>query len=158
MEIKIFNKDNLLDNEVNEVVTRVKVFLLNKENESLISTLKREMLEEAGISIDDSEIKQPFLEVKTYKRNHRETTNNRLSRIVYFFIKSNKVPDLTKLNLTDHERENNFQLKFIKFDNFEEEMQTIINNSNEDYVSGIANETLSAFIELKKFLNSKKSN
>ena len=174
MEIKIFNQDNLKDNEVDEVVTRVKVFLSNnnneiliancgeccmlpgghvEEDESLISTLKREMLEETGISIDDSEIKQPFLEVRTYKKNHRGTTKNRLSKIIYFFIKSNKIPDLTKLNLTHHEKENNFQINFIHIDCFEEKMQNLINTSPLDHVRGIASETLSAFKELKKYLS-----
>ena len=174
MEIKIFNQDNLKDNEINEVVTRVKVFLLNENNEiliancvdcymlpgghveedeSLISTLKREVLEETGISIDDSEIKQPFLEVRTYKKNHRGTTKNRLSKIIYFFIKSNKIPDLTKLNLTEFEKENNFQINFININCFEEKMQNLINTATTDHVRIIASETLSAFKELEKFLS-----
>ena len=178
MEIKILNPDNLTDNEVDEIVTRIKVFLLNENNkiliahcgeccmlpgghvennESLISTLKRELLEETGISIDDSEIKQPFLEVRTYKKNHRETNKNRMSKIVYFFIKTNKKPDLNNLNLTEHEKENNFSTSFVDINSLEETLKKIINNSKLDYVAGIANEILFAFKKLENYLKNIKN-
>lgn len=175
MEVKLFNEDNVLEHEINDIVTRVKVFLINsnnqiliancggcymlpgghvEEDESLISTLKREMLEEAGIEIEDSEIKEPFFEVKHYTRNHRGIEGkNRLSKIIYYTINSNKTPDTTKINLTEHEKINNFQIEFLNFSSFENTLLNVIKNTPVDINRIIATETLSAFQELKKYLN-----
>lgn len=173
MDIKIFNKDNLKDNEIDEIVTRVKVFLINNENkiliansggcymlpgghveddESFISTLQREMLEETGIEIESDEIKEPFFEVRTITKNLKNSGINRLSKIIYYLIKSNKKPDLTKTNLTDREKENNFQINFIDANEFENTMQNVINCSPVEVNRIIALETLTAFKQLEKFL------
>ena len=76
----ITNKDNLKENEITEVVKRVKVLLINsnneillgyshhdyqfpgghvEENEELIDTVKREVLEETGIKLKVNNI-EPF--------------------------------------------------------------------------------------------------
>lgn len=39
---------------------------------------------------------------------------NRKCEIYYFIIKTNKKPDITKLNLTDSEIQNNFNINFYK--------------------------------------------
>ena len=129
MKIKTINPDNLNNSEINDFVTRVKVFLINnqkeillancndcfmlpgghvEDNEDFSSTLKREILEETGIEIEDHEICNPLLTVEKLIKNNRNSGKNRLSSVVYFLIKSNTKPDLTNLNLTDFERENNF--------------------------------------------------
>ena len=100
---KTYNVDNLNDNEIDEVVIRVKAILLNRndeiilchcnntyqfpgghlfKDESLSEGLKREVMEEIGISI--SNIKEPFYITEYYNKNYHNTSKNRKS-IVYFY-------------------------------------------------------------------------
>ena len=173
MEIKIFNKDNLMDNEIEDIVTRVKIFLINDENkiiiancagcyqlpgghveegENLISTVKREIQEETGINLDNNEIPNPFFEVRHYTKNHPKNGKNRLSKIIYYLVHSNKKTDINKIHLTEHEKENNFQINLIPLNEFESTLQNVINNSNVEVNKIIATETITAFKELEKFL------
>ena len=77
MKETIYNYDYLTNEDITEVVIRTKALIINgdnilignenglfqfpgghlEENESFNDCLKREVLEETGISIDDSEIK-----------------------------------------------------------------------------------------------------
>ena len=175
MEIQIKNLDNLKDTEIHDFVTRVKIFLVNnneiiiancngcyqlpgghaEEGEDLISTVKREIEEETGISLNLEEITPPFFEVRKYTKNHDRNGRNKLSKIVYYLVYTNKKPDLNKIHLTEHEKENNFKIDLIPLNNFESTLQNIINNSNVEVNKIIAAETLFAFKELEKFLNKK---
>lgn len=81
MKTKVYNSENIKEDEVDEVVTRVKAFILNKNNElliatsnggcqlpgghkeegeNLIDTVIREVQEETGIILDEKEIKDSF--------------------------------------------------------------------------------------------------
>jgi len=77
----IYNYDYLNDEDITEVVIRTKALIINnkniilgnenniyqfpgghlEENETFEECLKREVLEETGIEIDDDEIKRPFM-------------------------------------------------------------------------------------------------
>lgn len=174
MKTEIFNENNLTINEIDETVTRVKVFLVNnenkviianangcyqlpgghiEENEEIVPGVKREIQEETGIVLDDSEIPTPFYERQTLKRNHRNSGKNRLSKIIYFYIKTNKAPNLTNINLTEHEKENNFYVDLIPFNKVETILQNVMQdvNSNE-FNKNVAEETLYAFKILKENL------
>ena len=80
----VFNEDNLTDKDINEEVTRVKALIINsndeimlgysnktyqfpgghlEDGETFIECLKREVMEETGILIDDNEIKEPASKV-----------------------------------------------------------------------------------------------
>ena len=84
MEQTIFNECNLKEEEIDEISTRVKVFLLNSNNEFLLAnsnggcqlagghvekneelknTVKREVQEETGIVLSSEEIYNPFYEI-----------------------------------------------------------------------------------------------
>lgn len=172
MEIKIKNPENLKDNEVHTFVTRVKIFLINnnkiiiancngcyqlpgghaEENESIISTVKREILEETGITLKDDEIPSPFFEVRKYTKNYDNNGNNKLSKIIYYLVNTNKQPNLNNINLTEHEKQNNFCIDLIPLENLENTLQNVINNSEIEVNKIIAFETLNAFYELKKYL------
>ena len=81
MKTLIFNESNLQEKDIDEIVTRVKVFLVNNKNElnyaisnagvqlpgghvesgeEYIETVKREIKEEVGIELEDEEISKPF--------------------------------------------------------------------------------------------------
>jgi 8-oxo-dGTP pyrophosphatase MutT (NUDIX family) len=87
MKTLVFNEKNLNDNDIDEIVTRVKAFVINdseevlyanadgclqlpgghrENNEEYEETLIRELEEEVGLSLNKEEIKFSFFEIKHY--------------------------------------------------------------------------------------------
>ena len=104
MRTLIFNEANLQENEIDETVTRVKVFLINYKNdiyyaisnggvqlpgghveqgESYIDAIKREIQEEVGIMLENKEISKPFFEIKHFTKNYSGSNKNRISKKFY---------------------------------------------------------------------------
>ena len=173
MKIINTNPDNLDKKQISETVTRVKGFIINDKNqillawshnapqlpgghaengEGLTDTLKREVLEETGIELDDKEIVSHFLQRNYFKKDYPQLGKNRLSIIEYFYIKSNKLPNANKTNFTPEEIQNNFNVKFVGFDRFEEVIVRYLKNNPKDIYSVIAEEILLAFNCLKKYI------
>lgn len=133
MKEVVYNYDNLKESDINEVVIRIKVLLINDKNillgnadniyqfpgghlendETFEECLKREILEETGIEILNDEINKPFMKVSYLNKNHPQVGNNRKSEIYYYFIKTNKAPNLNKVNYTESEKEGNFKLELV---------------------------------------------
>ena len=105
MEVIINNKDNLKDDQINEVVKRVKVLLVNSSNEMLLGyshntyqfigghvedeefedAIVREVKEETGIGINmvRKMFKDPELQVQIYTvpfKVTRQAFNNYISK------------------------------------------------------------------------------
>lgn len=72
------------------------------------------MLEEIGISIDDSEIERPFMKVTFMNKDWPEQGKNRKAEIYYYIIKTSKIPDLTKTSYTENEKNNNYTIETFK--------------------------------------------
>ena len=129
----IYNYDNLKDEDITEIVVRIKGLLINNGNivigtansvyqfpgghleinETFEECLKREILEETGIELDDSEIKKPFMKITYKNKDWPNVGNNRKSEIYYYYIKTNKVPNLDKVKYTEQEKLENFKLEII---------------------------------------------
>ena len=143
----ITNKYNLTDDDITEVVKRVKVLLLNsnnelllgyshnnyqfpgghvEENETLIQTINREILEETGIDLEVNNI-DPFACAIGYYKDWPGIGKNRKIEIYYYEIKTDIKPNLENTNYTEHEKDGNFKLKYIPLTNIEEELK---NNAN----------------------------
>ena len=75
--------------------------------------LKREVLEETGIELDNKEIGDPFMKVKFLNKDYPEVGKNRKAEIYYYAIKTNKKPNLTKVKYTKNEIANNFKIAEI---------------------------------------------
>lgn len=167
----IINGDNLTKNDINEVVTRVKLFLINDKNELLLASVKlgchlpgghlekneslqecvkREIMEECGIVLDDSEIMPPFYQVSYYKKNYKNLNINRESKIVYYCIKTNKQPNIKNISLTENEKQNELKIISIPLNNLENYLHNIINSNTDSRYKTIANEILSAYAVLKE--------
>ncbi len=133
---KIYNYDNISPEEIDEKTTRARAIIINsknevlmcysnglqhyefpgghlEENETLKECLKREVLEETGIEIDDNEIKRPFLKVTFKNKDWPKKGINRKAEIYYYLIKTNKNPDISKVNYTEHEKQGNFKIESI---------------------------------------------
>ena len=170
MKCIIFNEDNLKENEMNQVVVRVKAFIMNSKNELLVAssnggaqlvgghveegeqykdTLQREVLEETGIFLSSEEIPDPFYEVKHYTKNYHGKDMNRLSDVIYYLVRIDKKPNKDNANLTQMEQDYLFNVQYIPFSDFEDYIKDFLNNEKE-INRGIASEILFAFEELKK--------
>lgn len=129
----IYNHDYLKDEDITEVVIRIKALIINdkniilgnenniyqfpgghlEENETFEECLKREILEETGIEIDDNEIKEPFMKVTYLNKDWPAIGQNRKSEIYYYLIKTSKNPDMSKVKYTEHEKQGNFKIESI---------------------------------------------
>ena len=171
MEQIIVNKDCIQEKEITEIVKRVKAIIINSKNEillgyshndyqflggdvengeNLIESLKREISEESGISLNLDDV-FPIILRKAYYKDYPQIGNNMKNEIYYYVIKTDKVPNLELTNLTDDEKDGNFKLEYIKLDDIEEVM--IKNEDKNGDPHGIANEMLEVIkIYKNKFL------
>lgn len=168
MKAKIYNYDNLVDSEIDEVVVRIKALLMHankdiilvyshntfqfpgghlEDNETFIDCLLREIKEETGIVID-SYNGEPFFKISHYSKNYRGTTKNRRNDIYYYVVNTDKDVDLLNTSFDDWEKEGNFEVKTVKFDSIEHTLiDSILDGSTN---KGIVEEMLEAIKEFKK--------
>lgn len=143
MQKIIKNKYNLKEKDVTEVVTRVKVLLINSNNElllgyshndyqfpgghveegeDLVNTLNREIEEETGIVLNIKEI-SPFAEFISYYKDYPAKGKNRKIKIYYYEIKTNEKPNLKNTKYTEDELDGNFRLEYVMLDNIEDKLK-----------------------------------
>lgn len=160
----LINNSSLERENLDYKVVRVKAFFVNSNNELLIAhnnntyqligghlkkeealedCLKREIKEETGIYID--EINNPFLNITTYDDNYFFSNKKVENSIYYFRVVSDAIPDLNNTEYDDLEIETDFNLFYIKLDEFE----SFINKCIEEQTieKTIASELLIAYEE-----------
>jgi 8-oxo-dGTP pyrophosphatase MutT (NUDIX family) len=133
MKTIITNNYNLKEEDMTEVVKRVKLLLVNsnnevllgyshheyqfpgghvEEDENLVDAINREVLEETGIELNITHI-EPFACAMGYYKDWPAEGKNRKIEIYYYEIKTNKKPDLNKTSYTENEKNGNFELRYI---------------------------------------------
>lgn len=165
MKELVLNAQNLLEEEIDEEVTRVKALMINSDNKILlgysydtyqfpgghlekdedpIEGLIREIKEETGIEIN-KDIIHPFMMLRHLSRNYFNKGKNRCNKIIYYIIKTDEKINMDNTNYTDYEKEGDFRLMYLNLDEVEE---TLIDHSNKypDYKS-IAYEMLQVLFE-----------
>lgn len=150
----IYNYDYLKESDITEVVIRMKALIINNDNiilgnessilqfpgghlennETFEECLKREIMEETGIEITDNEIERPFMKVTYLNKDWPEMGKNRKSEIYYYLIKTNKEPDVTKVNYTEHEKQGNFKIDKIPLNSAIEIIRKNIPNNEKNKV------------------------
>ena len=156
----ITNDYNLQEEDMTETIKRVKILLINSNNEillgyshneyqfpgghvedgeSLIDAVNREVEEETGIILNIKEL-ELFVCSLGYYKDWPELGKNRKIEIYYYEIKTDEKPNLVNTKYTNSEKEGNFELRYIPINNIENEL---INNAKiyEDK-HGIAKEML----------------
>ena len=134
MKKKIYNYDNLTEEDITEVSIRVKALIINSRDEillgksdisyqfpgghleageSLEDALKREILEETGIELSNEEIDRPFYKVIYLNKDYPIKGINRKSEIYYYVVKTPKEADLAKIKLTENEAKNNYKVEKV---------------------------------------------
>ena len=146
-----YNDDNLLDNDIDESVVRVKAIIINRNNdilmgycdgtyqfpgghleeeESLIEGLRREISEETGILLDEKEILNPFMMIRYYTKNYRGKGINRENKIYYYLIRSEMEPVINNMSLDAYEKEHNYMLKRVNLNDIENELERTVNDNS----------------------------
>ena len=168
MEKIIINKDNLKDEDMTEVIKKVKVMLINSKNEiligysyncyqfpggtheegeELIETINREIEEETGIVLNATNL-EPFACSFGYYKDWPKEGINRKIEIYYYKMMLDELPHLDNTNYTDAEIEGKFELRYLPLDGIEE---VLIKNAEEYPVAiPITNELLELFKVYRK--------
>lgn len=136
MKTIIYNDDNLDRNDINKEVKRAKVILKNsndelllafsrnnyylvgghvEDNESYEDCLKREVLEETGIELEIGKVR-PYFVVEYLCKDYPNEGDNTNYIANYYVITCDLKPNLSKVKLTDGEKEGGFELKYIHKD------------------------------------------
>lgn len=171
MKQLITNKYNLTDSDMTEVVKRVKVLLVNsnndvllgyshnnyqfpgghvEENETLVQAVNREVLEETGIELNITNI-EPFACAIGYYKDWPAEGKNRKIEIYYYEVKTDEKPNLENTDYTENEKDGNFELRYIPLLNVENVLRT----NAEEYgdKKGIAREMIDLFWVYKTTIN-----
>lgn len=146
MKIVIHNDDNLKEEDINDVVLRARGVIINSNNEvllgickntyqfpggylepgeTILECLKREIREETGIELSDSY--EPFYTIKYFSRDWPEKGINRYTEFNYYLIETDVHYNLANTCLDDFEKENNYELRYVKLD----ELEKVLNDSLE---------------------------
>ncbi len=171
MKQKEYNPDNLTDNEIDFIVTRVKAIVVNEKNEVLVSysdggiqivgghveegeelipALKREINEEVGIELnDEDEISECFYKTIYYQKDYKDSGKNRKSVIYCYAVKTIKAINEDKVHHTQNEIKNDLHSKFVSFKEFEDFANEIANNSKKELNRAIAKEIINTWNEYK---------
>lgn len=171
MKQLITNKYNLTDSDMTEVVKRVKVLLVNsnndvllgyshnnyqfpgghvEENETLVQAVNREVLEETGIELNITNI-EPFACAIGYYKDWPAEGKNRKIEIYYYEVKTDEKTNLENTDYTENEKDGNFELRYIPLLNVENVLRT----NAEEYgdKKGIAREMIDLFGVYKTTIN-----
>ena len=170
VEIVKFNDENLRDDEIDEVVLRVKAFIISSKNnvligrdnegyklletsveadEDIITKLKNYIYLETGIGLDGKDSVEPFYEVRHYNKDYKGTGINRLSDTIYFLIKSDKLPNYKKLKLRAEEMAKRLPIEVIRRSQFASVLKEYVETEQNVLYKTKTKEILLAFDKLK---------
>ena len=171
MKQLITNNYNLTDSDMTEVVKRVKVLLVNsnndvllgyshnnyqfpgghvEENETLVQAVNREILEETGIELNITNI-EPFACAIGYYKDWPAEGKNRKIEIYYYEVKTDEEPNLENTEYTENEKNGNFELRYIPLSNVENVLKTNAEEYGDE--NGIAREMIDLFGIYKTTIN-----
>ena len=163
----VINDSGLNKDEIDLEVIRVKALIVNssgkilmafnnntfqfpgghlEEGESKEECIRREVMEETGIIIEES--LEPFLVITTYDDNYFDTNKRVLNSIYYYRIISDEVPNLDNTHYDELELKSDFDLYYVDFSNIGSFIKKEMENGKVDkkigremlYVADIYNE------------------
>lgn len=159
----IINDYNLKESDITEVVKRVKILLINsnneillgysyneyqfpgghvEKNESLNDAVNREIKEETGIVLNLTDT-NPFACQMGYYKDWPEIGKNRKIENYYYEIKTDEKPNLDNIEYTENEKNGNFELRYLPIYSVEEELKKNVSIFGDEH--GITKEMLNIF-------------
>lgn len=158
MKTILINEDNLTDNDIKEIETRVKAILINdnnkiligysydtyqfigghvEEGEDLLKSLSREIKEEAGIELELKNIEPIAVYIKYKKENSKKLL------IYYYVIHTNEIPNIYKTDYTKEEVIGNFDLRYVKVSDLKQVIEDNLEyNKGKELSNAISKEIL----------------
>ena len=149
---RIFINDNFLTNDdMESEVIRVKALLVNskgelllahnnntyqligghkEEDETLENTLLREIKEETGIGIATCD--GPFIQITTYDNNYFNTGKKVCSKIYYYRIVTDEMPNILETHYDELESATDFNLFYVKMDDMKNFLHRSMNEGTID--------------------------
>ena len=141
MNVIEFNENNLSLNEIDKTTNKVRGIVINNntnqillvnyaelfmlpggkvdEGETNYEALRREILEESGIEIEEA---HQFLQINSYDKNYYDRKSgviNRLTRTTFYIIETTKDIDESKKILTESEKNKKHTIRFVDLDSVE---------------------------------------
>ena len=171
IEILKYNDDDLKDNEIDQVVTRVKAFIVSskgnmligkddegyqllggyvEDNENYTQALSRAIYNETGILLDGKDVIEPFYEVRYYNRDYKGSGKNRLSDMIYFQVKTDKLPNYKKLKLSEKEIAEKLPIEVIRRSMFHKVLKEYVETEENTLNKIKTKEILLAFDKMKE--------
>ena len=152
----VFNEDNLQQENINLRKEKARAIIIDdkrnititnycdmymlpggkiEKNETAEEGLIRELKEELGITFQKEEL-IPFIKTniiaKDYPVRNSSKTNNRSCITHYFIIKSNQKVNFSKTNLTQSEKEKNFNVSYVPLERLIEVLENHISYNIRD--------------------------
>lgn len=149
---RIFINDNFLTNDdMESEVIRVKALLVNskgelllahnnntyqligghkEDDETLENTLLREIKEETGIGIATCD--GPFIQITTYDNNYFNTGKKVCSKIYYYRIVTDEMPNILETHYDELESATDFNLFYVKIDDMKNFLHRSMNEGTID--------------------------
>lgn len=148
------------EEEITDLVKKVKVLLINSNNEillgyshndyqfpggtheegeELIDTVNREIEEETGIKLGLKTL-EPFASSYGYYKDWPVSGKNKKIEIYYYEVLTDELPKLENTKYTEDEKKGHFELRYISLDKIEQELTT--NSEKYGDKKGIASEML----------------
>lgn len=145
MKEVVYNEYNIKKDEISNIITRVKILLINSKKEitlafsdnvyhfigghveigeTLSDTLIREMKEETGIEIETKEY-IPYFKITQICKDYPTIGKNNCYEYYYYILKTDELPNLNNTNYTEEEINGNFELKKYPLD----EIENILNQT-----------------------------
>ena len=171
IEIIKYNEDDLRDDEIDQVITRVRAFIVSSKNnmivgytdegyqllggyiedgQDLVNGLATHIYNETGIVLDSKDVIEPFYEIRHYNRDYKGSGINRLSDLIYFCVKTDKLPNHKKLKLTDRELAMKMPLEIVRKSLFGKELRDYIDKEENQVNRVKAKELLMAYEKFKE--------
>lgn len=171
-----FNEDKLMMSDIDKVTNKVRGIVLNTDNNQILlvnyaglfmlpggkvdegetdyEALKREIIEESGIEIDEEVY--PFLQINSYDKNYyarKSGVINRLTRTLFYIIETTKEIDDSKKVLTESEKKKKHTISYVDLNSVENLVK--INETNNSKRKQFDREILTVINEYKKVLKVK---
>lgn len=148
----LYNYDKLEEKDINKVVRRAKVLIMNSKEEFLVvlshhnyfligghvednetynECLVREVKEETGITLPIEE-REPFLVIRHLCKGYPTENDNTEYVAKYFCIKDDIIPDMSLVELTADEKDGNFHLEYIHKDKVIKKLEDSLETCTKD--------------------------
>ena len=171
VEILKYNDDDLKDDEIDQVVTRAKAFIVSSknnmligktdegyqllegyvaENESFEQALCRAIYNETGIELDRKDSIEPFFQVRYYNKDYKGSGINRLSDTIYCLVKTDKLPNYKKLKLSEKEIAEKLPIEVVRRNLFHKILKNYIDQESNTLNKIKNKEILIAFEKMKE--------